>query len=74
MVRSFFEIAHWCGSTPWLPPGGSCQKSALQSRFLTDEGSGREPDGLYLYQAYCESILHASPHPALWATFPPGEG
>ena len=29
---------------------------------------------LYLLQAYCVSKLHAIPHPALRATFPPGEG
>ena len=29
---------------------------------------------LHLLQAYCVSQLHASPHPALRATFPPGEG
>ena len=27
-----------------------------------------------LSQAYCVLKLHASPHPALRATFPPGEG
>ena len=28
----------------------------------------------HLLQAYCVSVLHAIPHPALRATFPPGEG
>ena len=28
----------------------------------------------HLLQAYCVLELHAIPHPALRATFPPGEG
>ena len=36
--------------------------------------AGSNPTVLYLLQTYCVSILHASPHPALRATFPPGEG
>ena len=35
--------------------------------------AGGNPAVSHLFQAYCMSELHASPHPALRATFPPGE-
>ena len=59
---------------PKASPEGKLAKIDSKRRFLTDEGNGRQSDGLYYYQTYCMSELHALPHPPLRGTFPPGEG
>ena len=59
---------------PKASPGGKLSKIDSQRRFLTDEECGQQSHVRYIYQTYCVLVLHAIPHPALRATFPPGEG
>ena len=61
MASGFFALAQ---KRPKPSPEGKLAKIDSQRRFLTDEGSGRESEELYIYQTYCMSVLHASPHPS----------
>ena len=72
-----------------LPPGGSCQESALRNRFLTEEECGKKTNCIVdvsglgsgnAFRGLCR-IPHVRLPPAFLfrprcrsATFPPGEG
>ena len=72
----------------WLPPGGSCQKSALRNRFLTEEECRQKGWLRYKYKTWeiltfqqtfafpLSQVISRIPLPPSLrsATFPPGEG